>query len=68
MRQRLTLIITLIVVVLLLIGLNAASYVEIDGVIDPADTRRWILAGLASVPPPDRGERRSRKRPCIDPW
>ncbi|HMG52759.1 MAG TPA: carboxyl transferase domain-containing protein, partial [Kofleriaceae bacterium] len=23
-------------------ALNAASYVEIDGVIDPADTRRWI--------------------------
>jgi len=49
-------------------AINAASYVEIDGVIDPADTRRWILAGLASVPPPDRGERRARKRPCIDPW
>jgi acetyl-CoA carboxylase carboxyltransferase component len=49
-------------------AINAASYVEIDGVIDPADTRRWILAGLASVPPPERGERRRRKRPCIDPW
>jgi hypothetical protein len=37
-------------------------------VIDPADTRRWILAGLASVPPPRLGERPARKRPCIDPW
>ncbi|HEX7838403.1 MAG TPA: carboxyl transferase domain-containing protein, partial [Kofleriaceae bacterium] len=49
-------------------AINAASYVEIDGVIDPAETRRWILAGLASVPPPAQGERRQRKRPCIDPW
>jgi acetyl-CoA carboxylase carboxyltransferase component/biotin carboxyl carrier protein len=49
-------------------AINAASYVEIDGVIDPAETRRWILAGLASVPPSAQGERRQRKRPCIDPW
>jgi acetyl/propionyl-CoA carboxylase alpha subunit/acetyl-CoA carboxylase carboxyltransferase component len=49
-------------------AINAASYVEIDAVIDPADTRRWILAGLASVPPPRLGERSGRKRPCIDPW
>ncbi|HMG56363.1 MAG TPA: hypothetical protein VK601_22845, partial [Kofleriaceae bacterium] len=49
-------------------ALNAASYVEIDGVIDPADTRRWILAGLASVPPAGLGPHRERKRPCIDPW
>jgi acetyl-CoA carboxylase carboxyltransferase component len=49
-------------------ALNAASYVEIDGVIDPADTRRWIMAGLASVPPASLGPHRERKRPCIDPW
>jgi acetyl/propionyl-CoA carboxylase alpha subunit/acetyl-CoA carboxylase carboxyltransferase component len=46
-------------------AINAASYVEIDEVIDPADTRRWILAGLAAAPP---GDRKTRKRPCIDPW
>jgi acetyl-CoA carboxylase carboxyltransferase component len=46
-------------------AINAASYVEIDEVIDPAETRRWIAAGLTSVSVP---ERRSRKRPCIDPW
>jgi acetyl/propionyl-CoA carboxylase alpha subunit/acetyl-CoA carboxylase carboxyltransferase component len=46
-------------------AINAASYVEIDDVIDPADTRRWIIAGLDAVPP---SERRARKRPCIDPW
>jgi acetyl/propionyl-CoA carboxylase alpha subunit/acetyl-CoA carboxylase carboxyltransferase component len=46
-------------------AINAASYVEIDDVIDPADTRRWIVAGLDAVP---ASERRVRKRPCIDPW
>jgi acetyl/propionyl-CoA carboxylase alpha subunit/acetyl-CoA carboxylase carboxyltransferase component len=46
-------------------AINAASYVEIDEVIDPADTRRWILAGLTAAPP---GDRSTRKRPCIDPW
>jgi acetyl-CoA carboxylase carboxyltransferase component len=46
-------------------AINAASYVEIDDVIDPADTRRWIAAGLTAVPP---SERPARKRPCIDPW
>ncbi len=42
---------------------NSASYLEIDAVIDPADTRRWILRGLASTPttlPP--------RRSVIDPW
>lgn len=31
-------------------GINMASYLEIDSVIDPADTRRWILQGLKSIP------------------
>jgi hypothetical protein len=35
-------------------------------VIDPADTRRWVIAGLSSAAPPER--RTTRKRPCIDPW
>lgn len=46
-------------------ALNMASYLEIDAVIDPADTRGWILRGLKSVPP-DVG-----RRPChnfVDPW
>jgi acetyl/propionyl-CoA carboxylase alpha subunit/acetyl-CoA carboxylase carboxyltransferase component len=47
-------------------ALNAATYVEIDDVIDPADTRRWLLAGLDACPPPPH--RTARKRPCIDPW
>ena len=47
-------------------ALNAASYVELDDVIDPADTRAVLVAGLlAAAPPPGR---RARKRPCVDPW
>ena len=32
-------------------ALNAAALFEIDDVIDPADTRRWAIAGLRSAPP-----------------
>jgi acetyl-CoA carboxylase carboxyltransferase component len=32
-------------------AINMASYLEIDAVIDPADTRRWIMDGLKAVPP-----------------
>jgi acetyl/propionyl-CoA carboxylase alpha subunit/acetyl-CoA carboxylase carboxyltransferase component len=32
-------------------AINMAAYLEIDDVIDPADTRRWILRGLKSMPP-----------------
>lgn len=47
-------------------AVSIASVFEIDNVIDPAETRRWIMAGLRSVPtPPGRTE---RKRPCIDTW
>ena len=31
-------------------AINMASYLEIDAVIDPADTRRWIMEGLKAVP------------------
>ena len=47
-------------------ALHAASYFGIDDVIDPADSRRWILAGLRSVPPTPR--RTGKKRPFIDTW
>jgi acetyl-CoA carboxylase carboxyltransferase component len=30
-------------------AINMASYLEIDAVIDPADTRRWIMEGLKAV-------------------
>ncbi len=46
-------------------AINIASYLEIDSVIDPADTRKWIMQGIKSV---------SAQRPqeaghsFIDPW
>ncbi|XIA67165.1 hypothetical protein ACFIOY_16115 [Bradyrhizobium sp. TZ2] len=39
---------------------------EIDEVIDPADTRQWIMAGLRSVPRPEARDK--CKWPCIDAW
>jgi acetyl-CoA carboxylase carboxyltransferase component len=47
-------------------ALNAAALFELDDVIDPADTRTWIMAGLRSVPPP--APRTGKKRPFIDTW
>jgi acetyl-CoA carboxylase carboxyltransferase component len=44
-------------------GLNVATHVEIDDVIDPADTRRWITGVLLAVPPPPAGG-----RPNLDTW
>ena len=45
---------------------SIASVLEIDEVIDPADTRHWIMAGVRSAPRPE--PRNGRKRPCIDAW
>jgi acetyl-CoA carboxylase carboxyltransferase component len=47
-------------------ALSIASVLEIDEVIDPADTRHWIMSGLRSVPKPEA--RTEKKRPCIDAW
>lgn len=47
-------------------AVSIASVLEIDEVIDPADTRAWIMAGLRAVPTP--APRAHRKRPCIDTW
>jgi acetyl/propionyl-CoA carboxylase alpha subunit/acetyl-CoA carboxylase carboxyltransferase component len=47
-------------------AVSIASVLEIDEVIDPAETRHWIMAGLRSAPKPE--PRRHRKRPCIDAW
>ena len=39
---------------------------DLDDVIDPADTRRWVVAGLKSLPPvPPRTEKKLR---WIDSW
>lgn len=47
-------------------AVQVASTLEIDAVIDPVETRSWILGGLRSVKlrPPLSG----RKRPFVDTW
>jgi acetyl-CoA carboxylase carboxyltransferase component len=47
-------------------AINTGSVLEVDDVIDPADTRRWIMRGLrmAGGPKPQPGKR----RPYIDTW
>ena len=47
-------------------AVNVASHFEIDDVIDPADSRRWISNALRSAPPPP--PRTAKKRPCVDTW
>jgi acetyl/propionyl-CoA carboxylase alpha subunit/acetyl-CoA carboxylase carboxyltransferase component len=47
-------------------AVNIASAFEIDDVIDPMESRRWILAALDSSPPP--APRTGKKRSCIDTW
>ncbi len=48
-------------------ALNAATYFELDDVIDPADTRARLVATLAAtpVPPPPPG---GRRRTMVDAW
>jgi acetyl-CoA carboxylase carboxyltransferase component len=46
-------------------AVNAASVFEIDDVIDPADTRRWITNALVAPPRPPGAPPR---RPNIDTW
>lgn len=48
------------------LALNAATYFEVDDVIDPADTRRSLARVLAATPAPAR--RPGKKRPCVDAW
>ncbi|HEV2563115.1 MAG TPA: carboxyl transferase domain-containing protein [Rhizomicrobium sp.] len=47
-------------------ALSAATLFEFDEVIDPAETRRWIMAGLRAVPAPQK--RAGKKLPWIDAW
>jgi acetyl-CoA carboxylase carboxyltransferase component len=48
-------------------GLNAASVLEVDDVIDPADTRRWI-SGMMSARNPRSRRFQKRKRPMVPTW
>ncbi len=47
-------------------AVNVATHFEIDEVIDPSDSRRWILSAIDSAPPP--APRTGKKRPMIDTW
>jgi acetyl/propionyl-CoA carboxylase alpha subunit/acetyl-CoA carboxylase carboxyltransferase component len=47
-------------------GVSMAEAFEIDDVIDPVDTRRWITTGLRAAPPPR--SRTGKKRPNVDTW
>jgi len=46
-------------------AINMAAHLEIDAVIDPADTRKWIMRGLisAATRKPDKGN-----HAYVDPW
>lgn len=44
-------------------AVSVASQMEIDAVIDPAETRAWLLRGLRSA-----GPRKPRSRPLVDVW
>ena len=47
-------------------ALSQGSGVQLDDVIDPADTRRWILGGLKSLPPVP--VRTGKKLRWVDSW
>ena len=47
-------------------ALSTATLFEIDDVIDPADTRSWVMAGLRSLPP--EKPRAGKKRAFVDTW
>ena len=47
-------------------AVNMASHFVLDDVIDPAESRQWIAAGLRSLPPTPTRE--GKKRPNVDTW
>lgn len=47
-------------------AISAASVLEIDAVIDPADTRSWIIRGLRAALPLAVGT--GKARPFVDTW
>jgi acetyl-CoA carboxylase carboxyltransferase component len=51
-------------------ALNTATYYEIDDVIDPADSRRWITSILFAEPglDPNAAARSATRRPNLDTW
>ena len=49
-------------------AVSAASHFEIDGVIDPADTRRWVMTAIRSGRSGHWRNRERPKRSMIDAW
>jgi acetyl-CoA carboxylase carboxyltransferase component len=47
-------------------AVNVATHIEIDDVIDPADTRRMLVRGLQTAAPTPSSTRTQRK--FIDTW
>ncbi len=47
-------------------AINRTANFSLDEVIDPADTRKWVVNLLASIRPP--APRDKKKRPMIDTW
>lgn len=47
-------------------GTNMAAHLEIDEVIDPIESRRWVMSALRSAPP--LAPRQGKKRACVDTW
>ena len=47
-------------------AIYAGTFFGIDDVIDPAESRRWIVAGMSTLPPVQ--PRTGKKRPYIDTW
>ena len=47
-------------------GLSMADHFEIDDVIDPQDSRQWIIAALRAAGSAEK--RTQKKRPMIDTW
>ena len=49
-------------------AINMATTLEIDAVIDPADTRSWLLRGLRSAGPMRRGGHAPDRARFVDVW
>jgi acetyl-CoA carboxylase carboxyltransferase component len=47
-------------------ALNTASLFELDNVIDPAETRDWLIDALRAMPQPPKRE--GKKRAFVDAW
>jgi acetyl-CoA carboxylase carboxyltransferase component len=49
-------------------AINMATTLEIDAVIDPAETRHWLVRGMTSAPVGARGSAAAPGARFVDPW